>query len=1100
MTALIRLRVLRILVAVSLLVMLPSAAGVLLAQETTGTIFGSVTDQTGGVLPAVKVVITSTDTGQTLQAATNKVGQYTVALPIGNYEISFQLPNFQTYTARRVILLHVNDKLQVDAGLEVGAVETLTVTAKRLVQQTAAVQTLIQREAIRELPLPARTFVQLVTLVPGVAGDLREDACFCDQGNLDISINGARRSAVNWLLDGASNVNAWTNYTLVTTPALEAIQEVNVITSSYSAEWPRQGGGVVNAVTRAGSNRFAGSAYEFLRNDLLNANSFFRNMDPDPAINGEPRRLRYNNFGYTVGGPALPTRKTLFFFLSGELRRSSRDKQSFESRVPNPLWLTNPASPNYVPPEVRDANAVKLLSLWPQPNVEGTNLYRTMIANRLDTHQEFGRADYRIDAAWSFTGRYLHDRVDSRGEYATIPDLTPGHRYLVGQLAVLEARRMGGRFVYEASYKLATNQQARRDAVPTRSQLGLTMLELYAENEGNVIPLVYVDGLGPLDKSAPGPRDYRNQTVGSSVTAQFGAHTVKAGGLVSRESMNSNLFSETTEGVFYFPPGGGRTGFQNFLRGNADGACGATCIYSESDLDVINRFRSDDYEFYVQDGWRVHPRLTIDLGLRYAYHPPFVDEQDMLFTFSPDAYDPAQAPAFADNAGSSLRLGTGNLFNGIVLAGRNSPFGRAIYPADTNNFQPRAGVAWDPDGAGHTVVRVGYGMYFDQIQYQMFADGMQFSSLDPLRTDVIVTNASLSNPAGGPSLPKVWPKPKDQLFQQSRPDTVSTPRAVATGDRLEAPRWQHWNIGVQRALYAGGLFDTGYIGGRGDHLLRYIDINQQQPADLLGKSSAVNTVRPFLGYRQIILRETTATSRYHGLATSFRHQSGHGLWATVNYTLSRNQADATYDDSILDDPQNPLDPGSEFGLAGTDRTHIFNASYVYQLPLTRAAAGWRRALLDGWQLAGITRIESGRAARIRVTSCGPGFCFPSALRPNQVGDPAAGEQDGLTWFDASAFVPPPAGEYGPAAIAHLRLPGRHQWDFALSKNLSLAGAKRLQFRIDLINAFNHTQFLDVNTSCFGTTTCVPGSTSDGFGQVTSARPPREIQLGVRFDW
>ena len=178
------------------------------------------------------------------------------------------------------------------------------------------------------MPLLTRTLVQLVTLVPGVSSDLREDACFCDQGNLDISINGARRSAVNWLLDGASNVNGWNNYTLVTTPSLEAIQEVNVITSSYGAEWSRNGGGVVNAVTKSGTNRFSGSAYEFLRNDALNANSFFRNMDPQEQVNSSPPRLRYNNFGYTIGGPVLPGRRKLFFFFSEEWRRSHRDKRS----------------------------------------------------------------------------------------------------------------------------------------------------------------------------------------------------------------------------------------------------------------------------------------------------------------------------------------------------------------------------------------------------------------------------------------------------------------------------------------------------------------------------------------------------------------------------------------------------------------------------------------------------------------------------------------------------------------------------------------------------------------------------------------------------
>ncbi len=216
------------LVALMLVAMLADAG---YSQETTGTIFGALTDQTGAVLPGVRVVISSIATGQVREAVTNSTGQYSVSLPIGNYEISFLLPDFQLFTARG-ISLHVNDRLQVNGRLLVGAVETLTVTAERLVQPTSAVQYLIPSKAVSELPLLSRTPIQLVTLVPGVSSDLREDACFCDQGNLNVSINGARRSAVNWLLDGASNVNGWNNYTLVTTPSLETIAE---ITSSRAA-------------------------------------------------------------------------------------------------------------------------------------------------------------------------------------------------------------------------------------------------------------------------------------------------------------------------------------------------------------------------------------------------------------------------------------------------------------------------------------------------------------------------------------------------------------------------------------------------------------------------------------------------------------------------------------------------------------------------------------------------------------------------------------------------------------------------------------------------------------------------------------------------
>jgi hypothetical protein len=219
------------------------------------------------------------------------------------------------------------------------------------------------------------------------------------------------------------------------------------------------------------------------------------------------------------------------------------------------------------------------------------------------------------------------------------------------------------------------------------------------------------------------------------------------------------------------------------------------------------------------------------------------------------------------------------------------------------------------------------------------------------------------------------------------------------------------------------------------------------------------------------------------------------MWATVNYTFSRNKADATYDNAFIDNPQNPLDAGADFGAALTDRSHIFNASYVYRLPFAGEATGiWRRALLHGWQVAGITRFESGPAARVRTVNCNYDDACLAPLRPNQIGNPAAGDQAGLQWIDPEAFVPSAAGEYGDASVVPFRLPGRHQWDVTVSKIIDL-GTKRLQFRADVINPFNHTQFLDVDTTCIGTTTC-----GSSFGRVTSTRPPREIQLGVRFDW
>jgi Carboxypeptidase regulatory-like domain len=1058
------------------------------SQETTGTILGILVDQTGAVLPGVKVVIANVDTGQRREVITNKVGEYSASLPIGNYEISFFLRNFKPFTARG-ISLHVNDRLQVNGKLIVGAVETLTVTAQRLVQQTATVQYLISQTAVQELPLLNRTFVQLATLVPGVSSDLYENLCFCAPadlgGTLATSVNGSRWSAVNWLLDGASNVNVTTNDKLVAAPSLESIQEINVLTSNYSAEWPRNGGGVVNVVTKSGTSKFSGSVYEFLRNDALNANDFLRNMSPDPEINSSPTRLRYNNFGYSFGGPALPSREKLFFFFSEEWRKSSRTENKYEEKVPDPAWMTDPTSPNYVPPEDRDPNAVRLLAVWPLPNVPGTNLRRASFPRKIDSRQEFVRTDYYPGMNWALIGRYYHD-LPSADYGCNYPELEPFHIRTRGSVAVSELRRSGSRLMNELSYRWSGRSTSQKNELPTRSGLGVVIPEIFPENEGNLVPNVGIEGVPGFNKLQPNAPKYGNHTLDDTVTIQQGRHMLKTGLQVGFEEVDWNMESLNTQGTFYFGAAGGYTGFQNFMRGNRDGVCGSHCEYFESDTDIKNRLHVRRYETFVQDTWRMLPKLTLDLGLRYAFYPPVTDEANQLSTFSPQAYDPARVPTFLPEA-PVLVLGTGDLFNGVYVAGKNSPYGRAIYASDTNNLQPRLGIAWDLLGDSRLLVRAGYGVYFDQTQVQVFMEDAQSRS-GPLQSNrTILWNAPLSNPGDGTA--------SDISF-------APPPRLYAVSDPFVAPRSQHWNVGIQRRLYSRGVADVGYVGAYGDHLLRFVDINTPQPADVLAQGGRVDLARPYLGLGSIYMRETTGFSRYHGLVLSFRHEGGRAGSATVNYTFSRNRADSTYDNSADDFPQNPLDRAAEFADAQTDRRHILTAYYVYELPFARGAeGGWRHALLGGWQIAGITTVDSGPAARVWALRQ-PDLLDVEWVRPNEVSNPGAGDQSGPQWFDPAAFQAPPAGEYGQAAVVPFRLPGRQQWDFSVSKNLSVVGGARLQIRADFINAFNHTQFLDVGTQCsFGKVTCGPeaGKTID-FGSVTSTRPPREIQFGVRLNW
>lgn len=1055
-------------------------------QETTGTITGVVTDQTGAILPGATVSIRNVGTGLTRQLVALGSGRYTAPLlPPGTYEVAFSLPGFKPYTAKGIVL-HVNDRLEVAAVLGVSEFETsVEVTAAGpLIQQTPAVQNLMGSTQVTELPLNNRNFAQLTTLVPGVSSDLDDEAGVGLDSRMSISINGNRRNAVNWLVDGASNVDVGSNITLLSTPTLESIEEFKIITSSYSAEWPRSGGGIVNVVTKSGTNEYRGSAYEYFRNDAMNANAFFRKQSTNPAIRDNPSRLRYNNFGFTFGGPVKKDK--LFFFYSQEFRKITRAPADVTANVPDPAFLTDPANPNYVSPADRDPNALRLLALFPAPNV-GTNRFTSSQPNITDTRQEVLRVDYNVSPNWRLTGRYTHDLTESEqagGLFfsSTLPNVATTRTEIPGQVFVAQLiTSISPRTLNEFSYQLSGNHittvtpEGTRN---TRSDVGVNIPELFPENAAGRIPTIAIAGLGgPLGAGQFFDIKYRNHTLTDNLTLQRGSHAFKVGGLVTFEAKDENA-NNPTQGAFDFQAGGGFTAFQNFIRGNRDGVCGSACTYTEPERDVTNHLRFNRYEFYVQDSWRIRPSFTLDMGVRYSLHPAVTDRDDVLATFSPAAFNPARAPEFANPAGSALVVGTGDPGNGVLVAGVNSPHGRAVYPTDKNNFAPRLGFTWDPWKDGRTLVRGGYGLYYDQPLVGIFELNAFFAP--PFNSSSTIENARLSNPSAGTAR-----------------GTRGVPLLFATADPFETPRTQQWNVGIQRRLYSKGILDVGYVGSRGDNLIRPLDLNQPQPEDVV-RLNSLNRARPYPGWGGIRFHETTARSRYHGLLVNFRHDAGRAGLLNLAYTLSRNKTDATNDRDPIDLPQNPLDTEFEYAVARTDRTHIFSANYVYELPFFRDAGGFAKATLGGWQIAGIVTLQSGPPIpRIALTNTLGGRRGSYA---NTIGDPFANVPAGLAYFDPAAFAPPAEGTYGNTRRAPFRLPGRNQWDITASKNWYPSGKTRLQFRADLINAFNHTQFTTVNAACTAGATgncAVPGST---FGQYTGTRLPREVQLGLKFFW
>jgi hypothetical protein len=618
----------------------------------------------------------------------------------------------------------------------------------------------------------------------------------------------------------------------------------------------------------------------------------------------------------------------------------------------------------------------------------------------------------------------------------------------------------------------------------TRDAVGIAIPELYAENREHLIPQVLVTGLATLGANQLFDNKYRNFTVADNLTRQMGAHNLKAGALVAIESKDE-LSTSTTQGSFGFVAGGGFTAFQNFLRGNAGGACGAGCTYTEPEREIAAQFRWKRYEFYVQDSWRASSKLRLDVGLRYSLQPGFVDAQNQLANFVPALYSRAQAPLFDATAGR-LIAGTGDPLNGIVVAGKSSPYGRAVNNLDKNNFQPRVGFSYDALGNGTTVVRGGYGIYYDQPLMGIF---LQNAFVDPpIVTNPQIVNPLLSNPGAGGS-----------------PATLPIVAVIATDDPFDIPKTQQWNVGVQRQLYSRGVIDVGYAGSKGTNLIQNIDINQPQPADVVAANGQINRARPFPGFAGISMRRTSAHNLYHALLVSLRHDAGRAGLLNIAYTLSRVKTTSTNDRDAVDNPQNPLDLEAEYAIARTDRTHVFTANYVYELPFFRKSSGLLKNTLGGWQISGITSIWSGPPISRVVNGTTNGG--RRGIRVDQIGDPfsslPANVPGGVYWFNPAAFAPPADGNYGKTGRAIFRLPGVHQWDITLSKNWYPTPKARVQLRADLINAFNHTQLNpdNIQNTCTVAVTATSCAASTGsFGQITGARNPREVQLALKFYW
>ncbi len=1120
------MRTLRLSVAALLILLGGSLA---IAQEIYGTLVGSVTDATGAVVPGASVLVHSNDTNTDVRTVTaDGSGNFTVTnLPAGTYTVTVKNAGFRSYSASNVII-HVAEKRTLDVQLQPGQVtETVNVTETAVpVQTTSAAQAAtITGTQVRELQLNNRNFEQLVTLQPGVTSQLPDIVGFGLNNATTISVNGARPTANNWTVDGADINDSGSNGTLLNVPSIDAIQEFTLGRSNYDAQYGRSGGGQVLVGTKSGTSQFHGDAYEFVRNDILDANSFFSNL-----VGAKKPPLRYNDFGFTIGGPLFvpklykKSESKTFFFWSEEWRKTGNPSTN-TAVVPTTAQLagtfTGVVNPGLAPANCVTYNAAtntsqispscfskravayisNIYSKFPANAGNGTQFINNTVAKQ-NYRQDLVRLDQNITDKIHIFGRFMQDVVPTTeplGLFAS-PNALPGvfstatnapgknvvanMSWAISPTVVNEAAFNYSWGAINSNLTGITNSPAFFSAVGT----GLPFTDPYGR-----VPTVSITGINSVfAPSAPYFERNIDKNFYDNFSKVIGNHTVRAG--ITVQWMRKTENGPVGPGGFSFGTLFGNPAFANFLLGNASS-------FSQSSPDTIPNLNYLNIEGYVQDDWKVTPRFTLNFGLRYSYFPAPADANNTLVNFDPALFNAAAVPLIngagtlsGGNFVAGQALTPTNYVNGLIFPAGTacanaqklvsnaacSPFGSIVNPNSNNNFGPRFGFAWDVLGNGKTAVRGGYGVYYDRSLNGIWE---QNAFNDPPRVQQVnIPNTTFDNPTAGAATTRLNP------FNLT----------VTGNPTFKVPSYQDYNFSVEQQIHTNTVLQVAYVATLGRHLLGDIDLNQVPVATRLANPTvALNALRPYLGYGTITSRDPIFISNYNSLQVSLNRRVSNGLTLGISYTWSKNLATNPGDraTSIADTYNSHLD----YGPPTLNTPHVFIANYVYDLPFFKDQKGVIGHVLGGWEWSGVTTLDSGQSQTIRQSNdpfnsfdyaAGTPNVYPGGIGidPSTVppradfvlGQSVTGPGTRFEYFNTNAFTDA-IGHFGTAGRGIILSPGIENWDMAGIRNFKFGERASLQFRGEFFNAFNHTNFnglgLNVDTpSTYGKLTGITQST------------------------
>jgi hypothetical protein len=1121
------------------------------AQQGRGAMQGTITDQSGAAVADATVTVRNVGTNQPFTTTSNAEGFFSApTLPVGSYEVVAERPGFKR-AVRSGITLLVDQRAQVDVQLEVGGTaESVTVTAEApLVDSgSATVGKVIENKRISELPLNGRNALALVLLTPGVKSQAGPtNSGFGDRGIAlsAISINGGPSALNNFVLDGANNNQGYLA-DINANPTVDAIQEFKVQSNTMSAEYGFTAGGVVNVVTRSGTNELHGTVYHFLRNDKLDARNAF-------AVTRPP--FRYNQFGGAVGGPIrLPKlyngTDRSFFFYNYEEWRFVRSNQPIVT-TPLPEWrrgdfsnlrdasgnvitiydptttrpnptgsgvVREPFVGNVIPPEQLDPGTVALMRYYPLPNRTPTNPfthsnnYQSEIKENRRMRQHTGKVDHRFSDNNSMFVRYIWYNHFTDGGNAQSPWPDPAVRARIDDLktqnaTISDTHTFTPRLLNE--FRVGVARQFFTFRAASFGQDVPRQLGLHPSIPSTTLPFIS-NGLSQFGAFTVGTRGSLAWQFSDALTFITGGHTIKVG-IDHRLNRANNYQQETPSHSFTFPasltqnpqrPAGTGSAFATFALGYVGSATGVVYLG-----EAQHAFSTS---LFVQDDWRVGRRLTLNLGLRWDYQQWPRERHNGQTNFDPFGLIP----------GTNLRGRT-------VYAGID--YGRTPLEPIYNNFGPRLGFAYDIFGTGRTVIRGGYSIFYPSTFYRDF-----FGSTQGF--------ANTSTPYQPPSNDANYPafRFRDGLpFPPTAPQGALLGPAAFLGQNVtyqqrqeKVPMSQQWSTSLQQQV-KGWLFDFTYSANRATHLIAGGYNINEIPLEAWSLGNALQdrvpnpyaglvpgtlgaatitrqqSLRPFPYYGTVTVRNPQlGSSLYHAFLMSVERRFANGLVVLASYTNGKLISDSAVTPvnfgpgieqvGTVGYQNGAFDRRAERSLDPTDVSQRLVVSGVYELPVGRGRA-WQpgnavvRTLLGGWQINNITTLQTGLPVVLR------GANNQRADRPNSTGISAKlDERTAERWFDTTQFVNPPQFTLGNVGrvLPDVRNPGTFNMDLSLIKDTHLTEQARLQFRAEAFNWINHVNLGLVNASF---SPGADGRNSAGaFGTINSARDARILQFGLKL--